>query len=161
MQIKDLLEIQKELDKKIIETHKPSTESLRDKMILALFVEIAELANEIQSFKYWKINKNFSDENILEEFSDGIHFILSFYLYFKNVPLEINPNTEEKDINKQFNLVFELISKFKNSNDFQDLLNLFEVYLGIIKNLSYSDKQIKEAYISKNKKNLNRIKNKY
>ena len=45
--------------------------------MLALLVEIGELANETRCFKYWSNKPASEREVILEEYVDGLHFILS------------------------------------------------------------------------------------
>lgn len=77
--LKDFLECQDELDKFIIENKKLNikrNELLTD-TLLALQVEVSELANETRCFKHWS-NKGPSDKNIiLEEYVDVLHFFLS------------------------------------------------------------------------------------
>ena len=44
---------------------------------VACWVELGELANEIEFFKYWKGNKRNDREKQLNEFADVMHFLLS------------------------------------------------------------------------------------
>ena len=53
----------------------PMDANLSIEKFLALKTELFELANEIESFKYWKKSKN--KTNQLEEACDVLHFILS------------------------------------------------------------------------------------
>src|SRR5690625_3584703 len=53
MNLEKLFEIQAELDKRIVEKHGLQNEDLLDKKILALQVELGELANEWRGFKFW------------------------------------------------------------------------------------------------------------
>lgn len=74
-----LFESQKELDNFILESKniKITDKELMTDTLLALAVEVSELANEIRSFKHWS-NKGASDRNvILEEYIDVLHFFLS------------------------------------------------------------------------------------
>lgn len=57
---------------------KPPVRNVR----LALYVELGELANELNDWKYWKQNKNLNVGNIRGELADCIHFTLS-NLYLK------------------------------------------------------------------------------
>ncbi len=50
---------------------------VKKKKMLALLVEIGELANETRCFKYWSNKPASEREVILEEYVDGLHFILS------------------------------------------------------------------------------------
>jgi len=53
MNLEKLFKIQAELDKRIEEKHGLQNEDLLDKKILALQVELGELANEWRGFKFW------------------------------------------------------------------------------------------------------------
>src|SRR5690625_2283374 len=53
MNLEELFKIQAELDKRIVEKHGLQNEDLLDKKILALQVELGELANEWRGFKFW------------------------------------------------------------------------------------------------------------
>lgn len=161
MNIEKIIEKQKILDKLIIEAHKIDQADVNTKVCLALYVEVAELANEVQSFKYWKKNKIIDRSLIIEEFSDGLHFLMSFLLEYEIDSYIIKEKIISKDVNKQFLACFSLISQFTNTLKKDDLLKVFEVYLGIIKLLNFSDQEIIDAYLLKNEKNIERIKNNY
>lgn len=49
---------------------------------LCLAVELGELANEVQVWKYWKANKNIDKSKIKKEFADCLHFALSNLNHF-------------------------------------------------------------------------------
>lgn len=161
MNIEKLIPKQKELDELLKITHNFQPKDVIYKGLLALYVEIAELANEVQSFKYWKKNKKIDRNLIIEEFSDGIHFLLSFLLTFKIDSFIIDEIVATNDINKQFLLCFGAINDFIRDQNKEKLLQAFSLYLGIIKLLNFSDEEIISAYFSKNKKNFDRIKNNY
>ncbi len=72
-----LLNMQNELDRHIESEHGLQNADLVDKKILALLVELGELANETRCFKFWSKKAPSEQEVILEEYVDGIHFILS------------------------------------------------------------------------------------
>lgn len=65
---------------------------LENKIELALLVELSELANEVQSFKYWKLNKKIDESKIREEWADCLHFALMIERKRKQVKFAINPN---------------------------------------------------------------------
>ncbi|GHU33862.1 hypothetical protein FACS1894166_10300 [Bacilli bacterium] len=50
--LKDIIETQKILDKSIHNNHHVSYDVVYPELKLALFVELAELANEVRSFKF-------------------------------------------------------------------------------------------------------------
>ncbi|MGL5617632.1 MAG: dUTP diphosphatase [Metamycoplasmataceae bacterium] len=160
MNIKDILHKQIELNKAIIESHNPNKEDLEEKQMLALFVEISELANEIQHFKYWKRNIKINDSKIIEEYSDGMHFYLSFGLEL-NMDVEVTPIIYSDNLTIQFLEIFDSISKFNKEPNLENFDYSFSLFIGLGKLLKYSDENIKAAYLRKNEINLNRIKNKY
>jgi dimeric dUTPase (all-alpha-NTP-PPase superfamily) len=77
MQLEKLFQMQKALDTHIEDKHSLQDEDLFERKVLALLVEIGELANETRSFKFWSVKPSSAKEVILEEFVDGVHFILS------------------------------------------------------------------------------------
>jgi dimeric dUTPase (all-alpha-NTP-PPase superfamily) len=70
-------QLQSELDDRIMLIHHLDRAQTRQKRILALMVEIGELANETRCFKFWSLKPASSREVILEELSDTLHFIIS------------------------------------------------------------------------------------
>src|SRR5699024_7652437 len=80
MNWKLLFEKQVELDAYITNNHDLSGSDLFEKKILALFVELGELANETRCFKFWSMKERNSNSVILEEYVDNIHFLLSLGL---------------------------------------------------------------------------------
>lgn len=77
MNLQSLLTKQKELDDYIIKKHNLENVDLLNKRVLACLVEIGEQANEYQSFKYWKQEKNIDRAKVAEELVDVLHFLLS------------------------------------------------------------------------------------
>lgn len=79
MYLEDLLKLQKELDAYILSQHDTTLDpkNLLTDTILALQVEVSELANETRCFKHWS-RKGASEKSIiLEEYVDVLHFFLS------------------------------------------------------------------------------------
>src|SRR5690625_4057324 len=78
MDWQELFTMQRQLDQYIEENNEiPTDQNLFEDKYLALLVEIGELANETRSFKFCSTKPPSADEVILEEYVDGIHFILS------------------------------------------------------------------------------------
>lgn len=82
MNLEKLYKMQEELDKYILENAKKrniamSDEELLDKTILALLVEVGELANATRCFKHWSTKGAESKERLLDELADIWHFYLS------------------------------------------------------------------------------------
>ena len=65
-----------ELDQKIHQQHGLVFKETRQKRVIAMMVELAELANEIKFFKFWS-QKPQDREAALEEAADVLHFLLS------------------------------------------------------------------------------------
>src|SRR5690554_588421 len=127
MNLSNLFKIQKQLDDRIIKEKGLEGQDLLDKKILALQVELGELANEWRGFKFWSTNQNprtrvyygppeLPDVGtyvnpLLEEYVDCLHFILSIGLELKID--QVNIETDYfyyEDITFSFNTVFDGIS---------------------------------------------------
>jgi len=77
MNVKELLEKQKKLDDFILKELDINYKDRLNSLILALVVEIGEMANEIRAFKYWSKKAPSPKEVVLDEFVDCLHFMLS------------------------------------------------------------------------------------
>lgn len=90
--LSDLYELQDELDKFILEQkHAELTDKeLLTDNLLALQVEVSELANATRIFKYWSNKGPEAKEVIMEEYVDVLHFFLSVgnQLGFKDKEVE-------------------------------------------------------------------------
>lgn len=176
MNLKHLFELQAKLDERIEKEHpRQEGEDRLAKKILALQVELGELANEWRGFKYWsnnqeprirvydkqksRIDKTVWKNPLLEECVDCLHFILSIGLEL-NIPVIYGTETkwdeltsDETDITQQFLLVFENVNKLVHPIDW---INLFEEFYILGKMLGFTWEQIEEAYLQKNEKNHKR-----
>lgn len=153
-----LFKMQKALDRHIESQHKLEQEDLFDRKVLALLVEIGELANETRCFKFWSVKPASPKDIILEEFVDGVHFILSLGIEcgFEYIG-SITPNrTTEANTSNQFLSIYESVQKFRSSRGQSDYVHLFESYLTLAELLGLNDAQIEQAYIKKNEVNYER-----
>lgn len=109
MNLTKLFEMQRVLDERIIEQHGLQGKDLLPKKILALQVELGELAQEWRGFKFWSKDQQpryekksiaFADPGgpfeyttypLLEEYIDCIHFILSIGITTWHTPDEVEP----------------------------------------------------------------------
>lgn len=64
------------LDDAIFKKHNLVGKNLIKEKVAALEVELSEFANEVRFFKYWSL-KGMNREKALIEFVDGLHFFLS------------------------------------------------------------------------------------
>jgi dimeric dUTPase (all-alpha-NTP-PPase superfamily) len=153
-----LFKMQKALDGHIEKQHQLEQEDLFDRKVLALLVEIGELANETRCFKFWSVKPSSEREVILEEFVDGVHFILSLGIECGYEDLESVPSnrTAETDISKQFLEIYEAVQKFRINRGKENYVELFQSYLKLAQLLGFTDDQIEQAYIKKNEVNYDR-----
>jgi dimeric dUTPase (all-alpha-NTP-PPase superfamily) len=153
-----------------------------NKLILALFVEVGECANEWRGFKFWSENQKprtkvlkhpeMMEEDkvyhnpLLEEYVDGLHFVLELGL---ELGLENQYKHSLVHVGKtpldMFNRVYKLISDLSYEGGraykaycYEELINH---YLGLGKSLGFSWDQIEIAYLSKNQINHERQENGY
>jgi dimeric dUTPase (all-alpha-NTP-PPase superfamily) len=162
-QLEKLFQMQKGLDTHIEGKHQLQKEDLFNRKILALLVEIGELANETRSFKFWSVKPSSSKEVILEEFVDGIHFILSLGIEcgFHETAFELNEKASPITVTDQFLTIYELISIFQKSKELKDFLALFEAYSQLAELLGITNEEMVQAYFKKNEVNYQRQRNNY
>lgn len=158
MKLLEMFEMQKGLDGHIEKQHELENEDLFDRKVLALLVEIGELANETRCFKFWSLKPSSSLEVILEEFVDGIHFILSLGLEcgFESLEEISRGENNRPNMNKQFLAVYESIHAFRSERTIETYKQMFQSYLLLASLLSFEDEDIKKAYIAKNEVNYRR-----
>ncbi|SFE68949.1 dUTP diphosphatase [Alteribacillus iranensis] len=154
--MKQLYSIQKQLDDRILQKHQLRRDDLFFEKVLALLTEVGELANETRCFKFWS-NKPASEKPvILEEYVDGIHFILSLGIdggweETPDEPVESNISWTE-----QFIRVHQEIMNFQQEPGKERFLTVFREYLQLGKQLGFTMEEIETAYYSKNKMNHKR-----
>ncbi len=162
MNIDTMFELQKVLDNHIKEKHNLEEENLIERKILALLVEIGELANETRCFKFWSIKPPSSKDKILEEFVDGVHFILSIGLDLSfNPGFELKVREKEMSIIDQFLSIYQQIAEFQMNHTKDTYEEILTEYFNLGRLLGFSTEEIMFAYISKNEINHERQKQGY
>lgn len=159
MNFSELFKLQKNLDRRIIDEHNLKETSIYNKKLLALEVEMGELANEVRCFKFWSNKKASKKEVILEEYVDCLHFILSIGLEsnFQCDEIKIsNDNIDEQDITKQFLNLYIDITDFIICPTKDHYITLFEDFLKLGISLEFDEDDIKKAYYKKNNVNHKR-----
>ena len=150
MNIKKMLEAQKELDAALFEKGGLKEYPI-EQIKTAYRVELGEALQEWKSFKYWNKNKGIIDINkLLEEWSDCLHFALSL----------------ENEI-KNYN--YEEVFKYYDKYDLYEIIDkCFTIYGSVLGDtialglkLGFTLDQLEEAYYKKNKINWDRIANNY
>lgn len=186
MNLKPLFEIQRKLDDHIMDEHPELKEQNNlEWKILALQVEIGECANEWRGFKKWshdqeprtrvydknnsRIEKVVFKNPLLEEYVDGLHFVLSIGLEnysWYNELLPVNQGLRNTDpikyenTIKQFNYLFETVGYFMDccldheigtASEVEEQYEIIvRMYLGLGEMLGFSWEQIEQAYMKKN-----------
>lgn len=162
MNIDKLTTMQAGLDQHIETKHGLQSENLVERKILALLVEVGELANETRCFKFWSLKGPSEREIILAEYVDGIHFILSLandHGFKLSVPEEFS--TDQRELTQQFIFLYQGISQFQNGITVESFQTMFTEYLTLGKMLGFSATDIEKAYVSKNEVNYERQKQGY
>ncbi|KYG28158.1 dUTP diphosphatase [Alkalihalobacillus trypoxylicola] len=171
--LSNLFDLQRKLDQRIIDDKKLHDEDLLPKKILALQVELGELANEWRGFKFWSENQEPNTNALsiagnkakkynplLEEYVDCLHFILSIGLELRLTQFEyLSP--EGLDITECFielmSDAWEIQNDWKNNRVDEEVYSRIVIqflYLG--KKLGFTEEHVEQAYIEKNKENHNR-----
>ncbi|WP_141431985.1 dUTP diphosphatase [Bacillus sp. 03113] len=163
MNVEKLFSMQKALDQHIEKKHNLQEENLFNRKVLALLVEIGELANETRCFKFWSVKPSSEQSVILEEFVDGVHFILSLGLEkgFQEITEILASENKHVSITDQFLYVFEAIQQFSGNPSKDTYITMFQAYLDLAILLGFSHKDIEDAYMKKNEVNYERQKQGY
>jgi dimeric dUTPase (all-alpha-NTP-PPase superfamily) len=161
MNLQSLFQMQRILDKRIETEHNLQGMSLLQKKILSLQVELGELANETRCFKFWSTKKPSSNDVILEEYVDCLHFILSIGIEksFQDITLNIKSITTE--LSEQFLNLYINIANFTTCPSVDNYLITFQNFLSLGQTLGFSEDDIENAYLHKNNVNHERQDNGY
>lgn len=156
---------QEKLDANILAKHNlESTPEIFEKRIIAFFVELGEFANEERSFKYWSQKPAAPKDRQLDEYVDGLHFLLSLgnslNYDFKNHEFG-NENLSDIQLKTVYFEILSNLTSFAKSKKIQQFQNLFNDYLTIAQVCNYSETEILQAYDQKNAINFQRQINNY
>lgn len=157
LELKQLLEEQKALDQVIMHEHHLTRQETWKKRIVAFLVELSELANETKSFKFWSLKQPSPKAVILEEYVDGIHFLVSLGIDLgEEADCIISDELDETDINLVFIELFQLASMLVNEFTYEQYRALFALYLHLGELLDFSGDEVVAAYMKKNEINHQR-----
>jgi dimeric dUTPase (all-alpha-NTP-PPase superfamily) len=152
-----LKEEQKVLDQYILDKHNLDESDTIVDRILSFQVELGELANETRCFKYWSIKPASEKSVILEEFVDGLHFLLSLSNTFGfTLQSEKEENEFTTSLTDQFIDLYGLSSLMRLELDKDLFSEVFSRYMNIAYTLGFSDDEIIESYMDKNALNHRR-----
>ncbi|RQD71879.1 MAG: dUTPase [Tindallia sp. MSAO_Bac2] len=152
----ELFKKQKQLDRFILENHDLEKENLTERKILAFQVELGELANETRCFKFWSVKEASSKEVILEEYVDGLHFLLSLGLEMDYIFDELEPEKIEDNETLQFLSVYRAMSQFDQNRSYANFHQLFQAFVSLGEQLGFTREEVMKSYLSKNETNHQR-----
>lgn len=153
---KKLFMMQEQLDRHIESEHGLRNEDLTNEKLLALEVEVGELANETRCFKFWSIKPPSEKAVILEEYVDGLHFILSLGLTFGYRPTEKELSEQREGLVAEFLAAFDCITAFRRQSNADRYSELFFTYMALGEQLGFVEEDIHSAYEKKNQVNHTR-----
>jgi dimeric dUTPase (all-alpha-NTP-PPase superfamily) len=153
LDLKKIFAMQSELNMRIIREHNLEGVSLSKERRLAFLVELGELANETRCFKYWS-NRPPSEKNIiLEEYVDGLHFVLSIGLELSIAEVklanevELQTKMDKLELNELFLSLYQIGAKRLSVEEFE---KFFEDFLCLGVKLGFTFAEIEKAYLDKN-----------
>lgn len=156
LKVKDLYEMQDALDQEIFDKFSLTREETSIRRRLALLVELGECVNETRCFKFWTMKDPSPADVILEEYADGIHFLLSLGIDLHDSSESIESIKASEDLTDAYLKMYELCLDFNNHFDLEHYHLCFAYYLGIANQLGYTADDIREHYLMKNKENHHR-----
>jgi dimeric dUTPase (all-alpha-NTP-PPase superfamily) len=168
--LKKLALIQDELDQAILKRHNIQ-EDVSNRLVIAFKVEFGEFLNEHKFFKFWKVDRTPNTKAVrtpammeeynplLEEFVDGIHFLLSIgnqrkYLKYTHAFEAIDRDTDSLEY-----LAMEIFNNPINSAGRWLQVVSDYLYFGHLVGITPLD--IEQAYLIKNVENHRRQQNGY
>lgn len=152
---------QKELDEEIALLHQVSYETTHDKRVLALLVEVAELANASRCFKYWSNKGAEPKQKVLDEFADGLHFFLSLGIDIHAQSHIFEYDDLKIDASKLFIEVYDKIVEFANDPTEKKYRVAFNTFLSLVYPLGFRIEELVVAYYLKLAENHQRQQNNY
>ncbi len=161
LRVDDLYKLQFELDQRIFDIHNVNRKQTQRERMLALLIELGEMINETRCFKFWSNKGPNYREVILEEYGDGLHFLLS-------LGIDLNDQQQIKQsmvVNDDVvGLILKVYQKMIDlSIDFNiESLNIaFAYYLALAEKLDFSADDIRTYYFKKNQINHQRQDHRY
>ncbi|BDV03386.1 MAG: dUTP diphosphatase [Candidatus Hepatoplasma scabrum] len=153
--LKNISDQQKILDQYILKRNNlKDNEQIFNKKIIALFVELAEFANELRFFKYWSKKKASDKKIILDEFVDIMHFLISIANDLQYDQWKFEFNQREENIEILFLKIIDLILNLQKKKEKNILKDIFINLLKISLYYDFKITEILESYQIKNKINF-------
>ncbi|CDQ18252.1 Dimeric dUTPase, all-alpha-NTP-PPase (MazG) superfamily [Halobacillus karajensis] len=150
-----LYDMQRKLDEYIEDQHQIERGDKVEEKVLALLVELGELANETRCFKFWSKKGPSEKTVILEEYVDGVHFLLSLGLDLGH-RYAFSPLKNSESVTKAFLRVYQCVETMRENRDKESYVAAFSSYLALGRSLGITEQELIEAYEKKNAINFER-----
>ncbi len=147
---------QRALDEAIFARHAVSYDATREKRLLALYVEVGELANATRTFKFWSEKPSEPREAVLEEYADGLHFLLSLGLAQGISSFAYEPQAPAGALSAAFLKVYQAIAAFAAAKTAEAYAAAFASYLDLLPLLGATGEEAIAAYEAKRAVNYRR-----
>jgi len=161
IELKPLINEQAKLDAHIQTQHQVTYANTRDKRILALLVEIGEMINETKTFKFWSKKPSAEKPIILDEYADGLHFLLSLSIEVQSQKMNYEIQPLHLSLTQATILVFQHVSELSKHWHVKHLESAFQAYLNLIPLLGFTADDVVQAYFKKLGVNYTRQQNAY
>lgn len=163
--IKEMLPMQAELDKAIMEEY-GLTEINKENLRMAILDEVGELTHELKGEWCWwkKTQAPVDDKKVLGELVDIWHFVLSYQNYFNFGKETLLSFLDEVEISDRFLERFRegyLTLPIALTLLVSDGNSIIEMLIAITEYIGFTIEQVYEAYCGKNKINYQRLKEGY
>ena len=152
---------QAELDQRIADNHHITYQTTRERRILALLVEIGEFANATRCFKYWSNKASESQDIVLDEYVDGLHFFLSLGIDINVTKKNYHYTKKADNLTKQVLETYRLAALFYKKQDEKSYIKAFQAFINIVPLLKVRWSTIEKAYYKKLGENYSRQDNNY
>ena len=149
MNIDKLLTIQHNLDSEIMKLNVTNGQSLLSKELLALQVNIGQLANETNCYKYWNSFSYIDNKAVLRYYVRCMHFIVSLGVTKRYKDVETKPSMLSYDITEQFINLFIDINDFIICSSKDHFATLLEDFLNLGRLLNFTENEIENAFSNK------------
>jgi len=161
LKLEPIRQLQKELDERIMANHQVSRSETRIRRILALMVEIGELANETRTFKFWSFKPASEKEILLEELSDCVHFAVSLGIDLEDAQRELTFVQRNESLSDQFIDWMAACALLKSHFTIENHQHVLSYIGSIALAMGFSAEDVSNIYIKKNSINHTRQDNNY
>lgn len=156
----EISKIQKSLDDYINKKNNVTSDDIFKRKQIAFLVELGEFTNEVRSFKWWSKRSASSKDILLEEYVDGLHFIISLGLDMKNKNWKYNVKKHD-DTNSTVLKTYKSMMDFEKNPKLKSWNVVMNSFLDIATTMDFKPDEIYDFYRKKNKINIERQKQDY